>query len=291
MFRLRWAGNSDFQRTRGVLRILASIVADLWKRQDSLTGANALIHTSGVNFQPLDALAGQLKKLYGNGYEAVIAADVAGNASNAFKIDGRKPDFQKFGITRGVAATILLGSFGGSGMNKGIGLDEIKLAVVQPGSFNHNSINGALDALEGSAHYLYYSSAGTPVKRYWFHTKPNMNILINQARRDVDPDTIQGEIVNRLKEKVVNVSTFNVLVDPSADIPEQKTPTLVILGPRYRVNPANISSTTRPVIETIATRRGNIERVYRNTIIFLVCSEPGYAKLKEDLACRKIRDE
>jgi len=295
MFRLRWAGNSDFQRTRGVLRILASIVSDLWKRQDSLTGANALIHTSDVNFLTLDALSGQLKKLYGNGYEAVIAADVAGNASNAFKIDGQIPEFQKFGVTRGVAATILLGSFGGSGINKGIGIDEIKLAVVQPGTFNHNSVNGALDALEGSAHYLYYSSAGTPVKRYWFHTKPNMNILINQARHDVSPEAVKGEIVSRLKEKMMNIGSFTVLVDPSEDIPEQTKPTLVILGPRYRVNPSNINSTTRPVIERIATKRGNIERVYRNTIIFLVCSEPGYAKLQEDLteylACKNIREE
>lgn len=295
MFSLRWAGNPDFQRTRGVLRILASIVADLWRRQDSLPGTNAFIHTSDVNFQSLDALSGQLKKLYGNGYDAVIAADVAGNASNAFKIDSQKTDFQKYGIARGVAATILLGSFGGSGMNKGIGIDEIKLAVVQPGSFNHNSVNGALDALEGSAHYLYYSSAGTPVKRYWFYTKPNLNILINQARHDVAPTKVHGEIIDRLKERVVNISAFNVLVAPTGDIPEQTRPTIVILGPEYRVNPANINSTTRPVIERIATKRGNIERIYRNTIIFLVCSEPGYAKLQGDvteyLACKQIRDD
>lgn len=128
MFRLRWAGNSDFQRIRGVLRILTSIVSDLLKRQDYSTGANGLIHTSNVNFLTMDALSGQLRKLYGNGYESAIAADVAGNASNNFKIDGQKPEFQKFGATRGVAATILLGSFGGAGINKGIGIDEIKPA-------------------------------------------------------------------------------------------------------------------------------------------------------------------
>jgi len=295
MFRLRWAGNSDFQRTRGVLRILASIVSDLWKRQDSLTGSNNFIHTSDVNFQTLDALVGQLKKLYGNGYEAVISADVSGQSSNAFRIDVQQPDFQKYGIARGVAATILLGSFGGSGVNKGVGIDEIKLAVIRPGTFNHNSVNGALDALEGSAHYLYYSSSGAPVKRYWFHTKPNMNILINGARRDVETESVHGEIVTRLKVKVGNVSPFNVLVDPSGDIPEQTKPTIVILGPRYRANPQTINSNTRPVIEKIAGKRGNIERIYRNTIIFLICSEPGYAKLKDDLteflACKKIRDE
>src|SRR5690606_4044102 len=87
VFRIRWASNSDFQRTRGVLRLLAAIVSDLWKRQQSLPGGNFLIHSGQINFTNLDALSGQLKKLYGNGYDAVISADVSGNISNAFKID------------------------------------------------------------------------------------------------------------------------------------------------------------------------------------------------------------
>jgi hypothetical protein len=87
MFRIRWASHHDFQRTRGVLRILASIAADLWQRQGSLKGTNGLIQTSDVNFENLDALAGQLKKLYGNGDDAVVYADVSGSSSNAFHID------------------------------------------------------------------------------------------------------------------------------------------------------------------------------------------------------------
>jgi hypothetical protein len=88
VFRVRWASHHDFQRTRGALRLLAGIVSDLWKRQQSLPGANPLIHSGEVNFANLDALSGQLKRLYGNGYDAVITADVAGSSYNAFKIDG-----------------------------------------------------------------------------------------------------------------------------------------------------------------------------------------------------------
>jgi len=40
VFRVRWASSHTFQRTRGVLRLLAAIVSDLWKRQNSLTGSN-----------------------------------------------------------------------------------------------------------------------------------------------------------------------------------------------------------------------------------------------------------
>jgi hypothetical protein len=66
VFRIRWASHHGFQRTRGVLRLLASLVSDLWRRQMSLPGNNLLIHPGRINFANLDAMSGQLKKLYGN---------------------------------------------------------------------------------------------------------------------------------------------------------------------------------------------------------------------------------
>lgn len=110
VFRIRWASNHDFQRTRGVLRLLAAIVSDLWKRQQNLPGENALIHTGLINFANLDALAGQLKKLYGNGYDSVITADVAGSSSNAFKIDSTKTEYGHWSLTQGIASVILMNS-------------------------------------------------------------------------------------------------------------------------------------------------------------------------------------
>ena len=111
VFRIKWASNHNFQRTRGVLRLLASIVTDLWRRQDSLTGTNALIHISDVNFANLDALSGQLKKLYGNGYDAVISADVSGKSSNAFRIDKSKKELGDYNLAEGLASTILAWKF------------------------------------------------------------------------------------------------------------------------------------------------------------------------------------
>lgn len=293
VFRIKWASNHNFQRTRGVLRLLASIVTDLWRRQESLTGTNALIHTSDVIFSNLDALSGQLKKLYGNGYDAVITADVSGNSSNAFRIDKSKKELGDYNLAEGLASTILLGSFGSTGSNKGTSVQELKLATIKPNSFNHNNIHTALDLLEESAHYLYYSTTGH--KRYWFHTKPNVNILINQAKGDIKDVDIEADIIRRLHEKSRNIHLFNVIVNPSEDIPEQQKPTLIILSPRYLANPDQLNGNTKPIIEKIATKKGNSERIYRNTMIFLVCSEFAFGKLQSDmrdyLACSKISTE
>jgi predicted AAA+ superfamily ATPase len=231
MFRLRWASNPFFQRTRGVLRILASIVSDLWQRQNSLTGSQFLIHTSDVVLANVEALTSQITILNGPSWDSVINADVSGNSSNAFRIDNDSKELGKNHITQGIAATVLLGTFGSKGQNKGVGIDELKLCMLKPESFNHNDINGAMDKLEATAHYLYYSSTGQ--KRYWYDTTPNINILINQAKGDIKTPDISAEIIKRVTEKSRTVQLFNTLVNPSEDIPEQMKPTLVILSPKY----------------------------------------------------------
>lgn len=295
VFRVRWASHHDFQRTRGVLRLLATIVSDLWKRQQSLAGDNLLIHAGMINFVNLDALSAQLKKLYGNGYDSVISADVAGSASNAFKIDGNKTEYGQFGLTQSIAAVILMNSFGSEGINKGVSVADLKLNLLSPSGYNHNSINGALDELEANAYYLYNTQSGSSAKRYWFHTKPNINILINQAKGDVKQHDITADILRRASLRSNYVNQFNVLVNPGEDIPEQKRPTLIILSPEYLANPDGVNGRTLPVITRIATKKGNSERIYRNTILFLLCSELGIGRLQSDLreylACTKINQD
>jgi hypothetical protein len=292
IFKVRWASHHDFQRTRGVLRLLAAIVSDLWKRQQSLTGPNLLIHSGQLHLQNLDALTGQLKRLYGNGYDAVISADVSGSSSNAFKVDSNKKEYGQWYLTQGIATIILMNSFGSDGANKGLSIPDIKLHLLVPDGFNHNSVNGAIDELESTAYYLYYAQTGGAGKRYWFHTKPNINILINQAKSDIQIPDIEAEVLRRIREKEKFINNFNVLIDPLSDIPEQLKPTLIILSPKYLANPDTVNGKTKPVIEKLATKKGNSERIYRNTMLFLLCSEIGISKLHSDirefLACQKI---
>ena len=57
---------------------------------------------------------------------------------------------------------------------------------------------------------------------YWFQSKPNINILVNQAKAEISQADISGEIINRLNAQTRNVSKIKVLVNPANDIPEQK---------------------------------------------------------------------
>lgn len=294
VFRLRWASSHSFQRTRGVLRLLASIVSDLWSRQNALTGSNLLIDTGDVNFANLDALTGQLKSLFGNAFEAVITADVSGSTSNAFKIDQNKPQYRQWSLAEGIASTILLNSFGTDGANKGVAVSDIKLNLIEPEGFNHNSINGALDELEAMAYYLYYAHSGAN-RRFWFHTKPNINILINQAKNDIKTTEIEAEVLKRINDKRNLVQAFNVLVNPAGDVPEQTKLTLVILSLQHCADANNIADNTKKYVEQIAIRKGNSDRIYRNTMLFLAPSDYGRVQLvvaaRDYLACKRISDD
>ena len=89
------------------------------------------------------------------------------------------------------------------------------------------------------------------------------------------------------------MNLFNVLVNPSDDIPEQKSQTLLILEPGHQGTLDGVSKDVASKIQAIATKKGNGDRIYRNTILFLLCSENGYGKLYSDvieyLSCLKIR--
>ncbi len=294
MFHLRWAQDNRFQRTRGVLRLLASIVKDLWERRSSLSGSNGLIQTSDLNLANLPTLTGTIANLKGSQWDTVLNADVMGTVSNSYHIDNEDvtSDLFKYKIAQGISTTVMLASIGGH-QSVGIDIKELKLCMMRPAAFNHSFIDTALGKLETSAHYLYSSHVGDA--KYWFEARPNVNILLNQAKSDIASSAIKTEIKNRLVAGTGYLSNFSkIMIEPSADIPEQKNLALVIFGPDA-LAAATLNEGVKAKIKKIATTKGNSPRVYRNTMLFLLCTEHGYAilseKIKDFLACKRILDE
>ena len=294
MFRLKWGNDSRFQRTRGVLRLLASIVKDLWNRRGSLTGSQAMIHTSDVNLANLPTLTGTITSLMGSQWETVMHADIIGTSSNAYKIDNEDPNSNacKYQLAQGIATTLLMSSIGGS-QSKGLSMDQLKLCMLRPSAFQHSEINNALNKLEQVAYYLYSSSVNN--KQYWFQAKPNINILINSAKSEITAEEVKGEILKRLNAQLSSNSQLRILVNPTGDVPEQKSLTLVVLSPDYATQVSNISKKVENFVEQLSTRKGNSQRIYRNTIFYLTCSESQLSllqgKLTEYLACQKVQTE
>lgn len=296
IFRVRWGSDSRFQRTRGVLRLLASIVKDLWQRRSTLVGTQALIQTSDVQLENLPTLQSTITSLMGAQWDSVMHADVIGTISNAYKLDEQNAgnNIGKYHLATAVTTTVLMASVGSSSQ-KGLSLKQLKLCLLKPDAFQHIDIDSTLNQLENIVHYMYRSSIGGE-QSYWFQSKPNINILINQAKGDVKEDEVNAEILRMVKHGVQNVAQVKVLVDPTGDVPEQKQLTFVVMHPKYAAAAGgNISNSAKNAIRQMAQMRGSAQRVYRNTLLFLLCSEAGRAalsmKLREYLACDKIITE
>ena len=99
-----------------------------------------------------------------------------------------------------------------------------------------------------------------------------------------------------VKQSVANLGQVKVLVDPTGDVPELKQLTFVVMHPKYTVAAGgDVSRSAQYAIKQMAQMKGSSQRVYRNTMLFLVCSEAGKAalsmKLREYLASDKIMTE
>jgi hypothetical protein len=289
----RWGSHPDFQRTRGVLRLLAAIVGDLWERRNASTQSQALIQPCHLRFD-LEALVGQVTRLYGANFQAVLASDVVGAGSNAAKIDSeRGGDYAREQLASGLAAAITLGSFGGTAEHSGWSARDLKIAVARP-VVNWSYTDGALSALEEKCFYLHTTTEKLG-KRYWLTAKPTLNKLVLQHVQSVTPDDVEKRISLELRGLDVPSGTFTrLLVEPSRDLPEQKELTLLALSPSRAWGGRGSKAIEKEVL-ALSTLCGRRERLYRNTLVFLAPSESGLGILNDAvrtvLALERIKSD
>lgn len=284
-FYTRWGSHPDFQRTRGVLRLLASIVGDLWKRRQGNTETQHLIQPCHVHWN-IDALQAALTRFWGPAYQSVAAADIIGERSNAGMFDEeRGGDYQRENIGRSLASAILLGSFGGQGGRSGFSSKDLKLACSKQG-LNWNYTDGALLELENRCFYLHSTTAGSLGKRYWFGTKPTLNKLVVQYRQQLSDHNFEEESIedlrNESQKSFLSGATWRVIVNPKEDLPEQKALTLLILPPSLSWDEnGNGKERIYERVKSISKQCGGKERIYRNTLIFLTGTSRGLTRLRQ----------
>ena len=124
-----WSALVKFQRTRGVLRLMAAVIHSLWERGDR----NPLIMPAHI---PIDDLhvRNELTRYLSDNWTPIIEADVDGPNALPQHIDGEVANLGKFSATRRVARTVYLGSAPTTSVaNRGIEDRRIKLGSAMPG--------------------------------------------------------------------------------------------------------------------------------------------------------------
>ena len=118
-----------FQRTRGVLRLMAAVIHSLWEKGDKnplILPANISIDDPRVQFE--------LTRYLSDNWAPVIEKDVDGPNSLPLRLDGEIPNLGKFAACRRVARTIYLGSAPTTtAAHRGLEDRRVKLGCVLPG--------------------------------------------------------------------------------------------------------------------------------------------------------------
>ncbi|MEW6741711.1 MAG: Swt1 family HEPN domain-containing protein [Planctomycetota bacterium] len=270
-----WSTLAKFQRTRGVLRLMAAVIHSLWEKDDKnplILPANISIDDTRVQFE--------LTRYLSDNWVPVIEKDVDGANSLPLRLDAEVPNLGKFAACRRVARAIYLGSAPtGTAAHCGLEDRRVKLGCVMPGE-SPAVFGDALRRLATAATYLYQDGA-----RYWYSTQPTVTKLAEDRAEQLkrNPDAVAHEIEKRVRDDVRRKGEFG-RVHPvprsSHEVPDDMDARLVVLGIDHPYgkeagNPAEIAA------KAILESRGNSPRLFRNTLIFLAVDRSRLQDLDE----------
>ncbi len=256
-----WSTLDKFQRTRGVLRLMAAVIHSLWEREDR----NLLIMPSTI---PMDdaRVRNEMTRYLEEQWNPVIEKDVDGPYSLPLVIDRENPNLGRYSSCRRVARTIYMGSAPVQrAANRGVDELHVKLGCVQPGETVATFADG-IRRLSDRATYLYFD--GT---RYWYSTQPSVTRLADDRAGQFANADVEEEIHRRLRQEARSRGDFAKVHPclPSADIPDEQEARLVILGPEYPQTGKDQQSDALKEAASILNSRGSSPRAYRNTLAFI----------------------
>ena len=275
-----WSTLVKFQRTRGVLRLMAAVIHSLWEKGDRnpmILPANISIDEPRVQFE--------LTRYLSDNWVPVIEKDVDGPSSLPLRMDGEIANLGKSGACRRVARAIYLGSAPLTlAAHRGLEDRRVKLGCVMPGE-SPMVFDDALRRLARAATYLYQD--GT---RYWYSTQPTVTKLADDRAEQLkrEPDKIVHELDKRLGMDLRakgDFSRVHPMPDSGQDVPDDLDARLVVLGVdhAYIKGPENAAEAAA---KAILESRGNTPRLYRNTLVFLAADKTRLQDLDE--AARKF---
>ncbi|HRY49076.1 MAG TPA: Swt1 family HEPN domain-containing protein [Candidatus Paceibacterota bacterium] len=270
-----WSSLVKFQRTRGVLRLMASVIHTLWEREDK----SVLIMPGSI---PLDEprVQSEMTRYLPDGWDTVIEKDVDGETSLPLKMDREKLNLGRVSACRRIARMVFMGSAPtAQAANRGVEDRRIKLGCVQPGE-SPSIFGDALRHLSQAATYLYLDAG-----RYWYSTQPTVTKLADDRAEQLkrDPDKIYEEIKRRVRLDLQQRSDFTKIHPfpaSSGEVPDELEVRLVVLGvecPHTREGESLALDEAGKVLES----RGNSPRLYKNTLVFLAADRTRLLELDQ----------
>ncbi|HPH64507.1 MAG TPA: hypothetical protein PLF40_02140, partial [Kofleriaceae bacterium] len=291
-----WTTIDGFQRTRGVLKLMAKAIHRLWQDDNKdlmiLPGSLPLSDSGSRN---------ELTYYLTAGWDAVIEKDIDGARAETTELEKREPRFGAIHAARRVARTLFLGtapsSIGTKAGTKGIDRGRVLLGCLQPGQ-SSSTYSDALNRLVDRLHYL--NSTGDKAQdatRFWFDTRANLRReMEDRKQRFDDLADVRVKLAATLK-KLTGGNTFFDGVHvftPHSDVPDDVSLRLVVLSP----DDWHSTSESRLSFESVThyvRNNGTKPRHRANRLMFLAAEQAAVGRandcIRTALAWESIVDD
>ena len=272
-----WGSLERFQRTRGVLRLMAQAIHELWMNNDPsvmIMPGSVAVGSARVESELLHYLEVS--------WQSIIAGDVDGPESIPYKIDQSAPNLNRYSATRRVARAIFMGTAPTHQQeNRGLDDKQINLGVVQPGE-KPAVFGDALRRLGNRARFMHGD-----LGRYWYSMSASLNRVaadraeqVEEALVLVEIDKLLAAYINGLGDRG-HFDAVQVAPGSSADVPDEAGGVrAIVLGIAHSHNGRD-GSEAMTAARDILMQRGGTPRVYCNVLVFLAAETRQLDNLKE----------
>ncbi len=275
---------SNFQRVRGMLRLLTQTVAWLWKQKPSGTHAIHLHHLDPAYEPTRNEIVTRLEL---GAFDPAIRNDVAasgGGAALAQDLDAKSyAGMAPYGSF--VARTILWHTFAFNENLKGVTAEELRYSILAPG-LDLGFVNDARQKFIASSAYL-DDRPSVPLR---FLTEANLNQMIRRQETQVDTGEARAQLRDRI-QKIFQGSALNLSLFAGGpyDVPDEVgdgRPMLVLMSHDALGVSGDLLKIPKLVAE-IFERRGsqNEFRSLRNNLVFLVADEG----MRDEMKAKVVR--
>ncbi len=279
----RWGTLPDFQRTRGALRILGMVLADLF----ATNRLEPLILPSHLNLAPGDLRNELVRVLDNQAYNNVLDSDITGSSAKAIQIDsdiGR--EHARFQPAVRTATTIFLWSFTGAATEtRGANEAQIRVGVLTP-DMQPAIVGNILNEFRRRLWYLHEEN-----NSYRFDTRANLNRVIVQKEEGITAQAARKFVESRVSELVSDSSSRGrgsmaplsgfggasatdvrpyIFPKSSQDVADTPSLGVVLLHPSQHAPTGDDITTLPPIVDDILHRYNERPRENRNALVVLV---------------------
>jgi hypothetical protein len=268
VFERKWSSLPRFQRTRGVLRLLALWISHNFQEEHRKASGEPLLSLGLAPLQDIIFRRAMFEQLGGDLLEVPVTTDIIGkNDAHAVRLDKEAGTaVKKQQLHRKVATAIFFESNGGMSQGKAdAAVTEIRTDVFGPDT-NLADLENVLEGLATTCYYLNWDR-----NRYRFGLSPNLNQILVNRRGAVQPKAIE-ERIRQQTQKLFDKHSVEAsrLIDRkfwparNSDVPNRPMLTLVVMGLDTKAG----EKKTTEWMESIVRDCGSSGRTFKSALIF-----------------------